>query len=66
LFSSKVPPPKELAIITKQLSLLVRSGIAIDEAINLIADEVGLKKHIKNILDAIISELRSGLTISKQ
>lgn len=57
--------PKELAIITKQLALLVKSGIAIDEAVGLISDEIGLKKHIKTILENIVSELRSGLPLSK-
>jgi len=57
--------PKELAIITKQLALLVKSGIAIDEAVGLLADETGLKKHIKLILENIVSELRSGLPLSK-
>ncbi len=57
--------PKELAIITKQLALLVKSGIAIDEAVGLISDEIGLKKHIKLILENIVSELRSGLPLSK-
>jgi general secretion pathway protein F len=57
--------PKELALITKQLALLVKSGIAIDEAVGLLADEIGLKKHIKTILENIVSELRSGLPFSK-
>ena len=65
LFSENKPLTKsELAILTKQFALLVRSGVQIDEALLILSDESS-KKHIKNILQSMVAELRAGLSLSQ-
>lgn len=54
----------ELSILTKQFALLVRSGVQIDEALTILSDESS-KKHIKNVLQSVVSELRAGLSLSR-
>lgn len=64
-FSDEKPLGKnELAVITKQVALLVRSGVQIDETFSVLADETN-KSHAKHILQAVVSELRAGLPLSK-
>lgn len=53
----------ELAILTKQLAILVRSGIQVDSALAVLSEETN-QKHIKRILNMVISELRAGLSFS--
>jgi general secretion pathway protein F len=50
--------------LTKQFALLVRSGVQIDEALLILSDESS-KKHIKNVLQSIVAELRAGLPLSQ-
>lgn len=54
----------ELTILTKQLAILVRSGIQIDSALAVLSDETN-QKHVKRILKSVASELQSGLSFSK-
>jgi general secretion pathway protein F len=54
----------ELAILTKQVAILVRSGVPIDEALSVLAEETS-QAHVKTVLHAIIVELREGLPLSK-
>lgn len=62
--STKALSRNELAILTKQLSILVRSGIQVDSALAVLSDETN-QKHVKRILSGVISELRAGLSFSK-
>lgn len=54
----------ELAIISKQLALLVRSGVPIDEVIAILASETTYV-HVKETLLSVLEEVRSGLPLSK-
>jgi general secretion pathway protein F len=64
-FSENKPLSRtDLAIITKQLAILVRSGVQIDEALSILAEESS-QAHIKAVLQAVVSELRAGLPLSK-
>jgi general secretion pathway protein F len=54
----------ELAVLSKQLALLVRSGVPIDEVIAILANETN-QVHIKNVLQSVLEELRSGLPLSR-
>jgi len=54
----------DLAIITKQLAILVRSGVQIDEALSVLAEEAS-QIHIKAVLQSVVSELRAGLPLSR-
>lgn len=54
----------ELSMLTKQFALLVRSGVQIDEALTVLSNESS-KRHIKNVLQSVISELRAGLSLSQ-
>ena len=54
----------DLAIITKQVAILVRSGVQIDEALSVLAEETS-QAHIKTVLQSVISELRAGLPLSR-
>lgn len=54
----------ELAMLTKQMAILVRSGVQIDEALSVLAQEAN-QNHVKTVLQAIVAELRAGLPLSK-
>ena len=63
-FSENKPLSRsELAILTKQFALLVRSGVQIDEALIILSEESS-KKHIKTTLQSIVAELQAGLSLS--
>jgi general secretion pathway protein F len=64
-FSENKPLSRaDLAIITKQVAILVRSGVQIDEALTVLAEESS-QAHVKTVLQAVVSELRAGLPLSK-
>ena len=54
----------DLTMLTKQLAILVRSGVQIDEALSVLAEEAS-QAHVKTILRAVVAELRAGLPLSK-
>lgn len=54
----------ELAMITKQVAILVRSGVQIDEALSVLAEEAS-QVHVKTVLQAVVAELRADLLLSK-
>lgn len=56
--------PADLAVVTKQLALLVRSGLPIDEALKLLADE-SPKASTRSVLMSMVQELQSGVPLSK-
>ena len=63
-FSQSKPLTRsELALFTKQLAILVRSGVQIEEAVGVLAQESS-RPHVKSILQSIVAELRSGLPLS--
>lgn len=64
-FSESKPLSRaELALITKQVAILVRSGVQIDEALSVLAEEAS-QAHVKTVLQAAVAELRAGLPLSK-
>jgi general secretion pathway protein F len=64
-FSQNKPLSRaDLAVLTKQVAILVRSGVQIDEALTVLAEETS-QAHIKTVLQAVISELRAGLPLSR-
>jgi general secretion pathway protein F len=64
-FSENKPLSRaDLAMITKQVAILVRSGVQIDEALSVLAEEAS-QAHIKIVLQAVVAELRAGLPLSK-
>ena len=64
-FSQNKPLSRaDLAVITKQVAILVRSGVQIDEALTVLAEETS-QAHVKTVLQAVISELRAGLPLSR-
>lgn len=64
-FSKRKPISRsELAMLTKQVAILVRSGVPIEEALSVLADESS-QAHIKAVLQSIVSELRAGLPLSR-
>ena len=54
----------DLAIITKQFALLVRSGLPLDEALRLLAEE-SPKQATRSILAEIVQELQAGVPLSR-
>lgn len=54
----------DLAVITKQFALLVRSGLPLDEALRLLAEE-SPKQNTREILAEIVHELQSGVPLSR-
>ena len=64
-FSQNKPLSRaDLAVITKQIAILVRSGVQIDEALSVLAEETS-QAHVKTVLQAVVSELRAGLPLSR-
>jgi general secretion pathway protein F len=65
-FSNSKPISKsDLSILSKQLAVLVRAGIPIEEAISIIVENGDLKAHTHRILENLLSDLRSGLSFSQ-
>lgn len=64
LIDEKALSRQELSMLTKQLSILVRSGIQIDAALSVLSDETN-QKHVKKVLSSVILGIRSGLPFSK-
>ncbi len=54
----------EIALLTKQLSLLVRSGIPVDHALLVLSEEAD-QAHVKVILKSVILEIQSGVPFSR-
>jgi general secretion pathway protein F len=54
----------DLAVVTKQFALLVRSGLPLDEALGLLAEE-SPKPATREILAEIVQELQSGVPLSR-
>lgn len=64
-FSENKPLSRaDLTMITKQVAILVRSGVQIDEALSVLAEEAS-QAHVKTVLQAVVAELRAGLPLSK-
>ncbi|MBU3629025.1 type II secretion system inner membrane protein GspF [Polynucleobacter sp. AP-Reno-20A-A9] len=64
-FSENKPLSRaDLAIFTRQVAILVRSGVQIDEALSVLAEEAS-QAHVKTVLQAVVAELRAGLPLSK-
>lgn len=56
--------PADLAIVTKQFALLVRSGLPLDEALKLLAEE-SPKPAIRVVLSELVQELQAGVPLSR-
>ena len=66
LFSSRRSiSSKDLAILSKQLALLVRSGISIEDGISILSEDSSIKKHTRKVLDSLLADIRSGLPLSQ-
>jgi general secretion pathway protein F len=66
LFSNqKAISAKDLSILSKQLALLVKSGISIEDSITILSEDTGIKKHTRKVLDSILSDIRSGMPLSQ-
>jgi general secretion pathway protein F len=64
-FSENKPLSRaDLTLVTKQVAILVRSGVQIDEALSVLAEETS-QAHVKVVLQAVVSELRAGLPLSR-
>jgi general secretion pathway protein F len=64
-FSENKPLSRaDLTLITKQVAILVRSGVQIDETLSVLAEETS-QAHVKAVLQAVVAELRAGLPLSK-
>lgn len=64
-FSENKPLSRaDLTLITKQVAILVRSGVQIDETLSVLAQESS-QAHVKAVLQEIVAELRAGLPLSK-
>ena len=64
LFKRKGISATDLAVITKQFALLVRSGLPLDEALRLLAEE-SPKQVARDVLAEIVDELQSGVPLSR-
>lgn len=64
LTSRRAISPTDLAVVTKQFALLVRSGLPMDDALKLLADE-SPKATTRQVLMAMVEELHSGVPLSK-
>lgn len=64
LFSRRVIGAADLAVLTKQFALLVRSGLPLDEALQLLAEEAP-KPTTRAILAELVHELQSGVSLSR-
>ena len=51
--------------MSKQLALLVRSGISIEDGISILSEDSNIKKHTRKVLDSILADIRSGMPLSQ-
>ncbi len=56
---------KDLCVLTKQLALLVRSGISIEESLRIIAEDTNIKSHTHKLLETVLTDIRSGIPLSQ-
>lgn len=64
-FSDERPLTRqELSMLTKQLAILVSSGVQIDTALSVLSDETN-QKNVKRVLSSVMLGLHSGLPFSK-
>ena len=63
--SSQAISAKDLCILTKQLALLVRSGISIEESLSIIAEDSNIKSHTHKLLETVLMDIRSGIPLSQ-
>jgi len=56
---------KDLSILSKQLALLVKSGISIEEGISILSEDSNIKKHTHKILESILADIRAGAPLSQ-
>jgi general secretion pathway protein F len=63
-FSRRSISATDLAVLTKQFALLVRSGLPLDEALKLLSEEAP-KPVTRAILTELVHELQSGVPLSK-
>ena len=65
-FSNGKPiSPSDLSILSKQLAVLVRAGISIEESISIIVENGDIKPHTHKILESLLSDIRSGISFSQ-
>ena len=64
LFSRRGIGAADLAVLTKQFALLIRSGLPLDEALQLLAEEAP-KPATRAILAELVHELQSGVSLSR-
>jgi general secretion pathway protein F len=64
LFSRRGIDAADLAVLTKQFALLIRSGLPLDEALQLLAEEAP-KPATRAILAELVHELQSGVSLSR-
>lgn len=55
----------DLNILSKQLAVLVRAGISIEESISIIVENGDIKPHTHKILESLLSDIRSGISFSQ-
>lgn len=64
-FSNEKPLTRqELSMLTKQLAILVSSGVQIDTALSVLSEESN-QKNVKRVLSSVMLGLHSGLPFSK-
>lgn len=64
LFSRRAISAADLAVLTKQFALLIRSGLPLDEALKLLSEEAP-KPATRAILADMVHELQSGVSLSR-
>jgi general secretion pathway protein F len=64
LFSRRSISAADLAVLTKQFALLIRSGLPLDEALMLLAEEAP-RPVTRTILADMVHELQSGVSLSR-
>ena len=64
-FSQRSISAKDLSMLSKQLALLVRSGISIEDGIGILSENSNIKKHTHKILESILADIRAGAPLSQ-
>ncbi len=64
-FSQRSISAKDLSMLSKQLALLVRSGISIEDGMGILSENSNIKKHTHKILESILADIRAGAPLSQ-
>ncbi len=64
LFSNSVLSPKQVALFSRQFSMLLKAGVSVSAALDILREQLD-KKNTRNVIDKVYQEVLKGLSLSQ-